>query len=314
MRWREKKMYTASGMPPTPVPPDLGSAREQFLSIVGEVRPELHRYCARLVGSAIDGEDVVQDSLAKAFYALSQSPELPPLRPWLFRIAHNTAVDFLRRYDRHHVESVGDLDDRGQADEAAPDPETTRAALSRFLALPISQRSAVILKDVLGHSLEECAAHMGTSVMAVKALLSRGRSRLKQGEGREAAEGGGKAVTTPAERALLHGYVSLFNARDWDAVRAMLLEECRLDLVGKSQRQGRAVGEYFSRSARETEVRLVVGRAEGRAAVGVFRGAATRPASIVLLGFEGAGVALIRDFRYVPYLTAELEFEPTDEP
>jgi DNA-directed RNA polymerase specialized sigma24 family protein len=64
---------------------------------VSGVRPELHCYCARLTGSVIEGEDIVQETLAKAFYALSLSPEVPPLRPWLFRIAHNTALDFLRR-------------------------------------------------------------------------------------------------------------------------------------------------------------------------------------------------------------------------
>ena len=52
-----------------PVPPEMSAAREQLLALVAELRPELHRYCARLVGSAIDGEDVVQEALAKAFYA-----------------------------------------------------------------------------------------------------------------------------------------------------------------------------------------------------------------------------------------------------
>ena len=49
---------------------------------------------------------MVQDTLAKACYALSMATEVPPLRPWLFRIAHNTAVDFLRRYEHTHVEPV----------------------------------------------------------------------------------------------------------------------------------------------------------------------------------------------------------------
>ena len=97
----------------TAIPPELSAARDRFLELVGDLRPDLHRYCSRLVGSAIDGEDVVQEALAKAYYAMSLSPELPPLRPWLLRIAHNTAIDFLRRYDRRFVEPV-EQDQRGE--------------------------------------------------------------------------------------------------------------------------------------------------------------------------------------------------------
>jgi len=64
------------------------------MELVAEVRPELHRYCARMTGNVFDGEDIVQDTLAKAHFALSEMGEPPPLRGWLFRIAHNTAMDF----------------------------------------------------------------------------------------------------------------------------------------------------------------------------------------------------------------------------
>jgi RNA polymerase sigma factor (sigma-70 family) len=70
--------------------------REELLALARELRPDLHRYCARLMGSVIDGEDVVQDTLVRAFVALQDLDEEPPLRPWLFRIAHNRALDLLR--------------------------------------------------------------------------------------------------------------------------------------------------------------------------------------------------------------------------
>ncbi|MFT3837431.1 MAG: RNA polymerase sigma factor [Myxococcaceae bacterium] len=92
----------------------MAEARERFLEAVAELRPELHRYCSRLTGSAIDGEDVVQDALAKAFYSLALQPEPPALRPWLLRIAHNCAIDFLRRYERRAVEPMAEL----------PEPQT----------------------------------------------------------------------------------------------------------------------------------------------------------------------------------------------
>ena len=61
--------------------------RTEFLALAGELRPELHRYCARLMGSVIDGEDVVQDTFARALVALGEIEEMPRIRPWLFRIA-----------------------------------------------------------------------------------------------------------------------------------------------------------------------------------------------------------------------------------
>src|SRR5438093_2015688 len=85
---------------------DLRLTRERFATLVAEVRPELHRYCARMTGSIADGEDVVQDTLARAYYELSEVKELPPLRPWLFRIAHNRAIDTLRRYERRMSEPL----------------------------------------------------------------------------------------------------------------------------------------------------------------------------------------------------------------
>jgi RNA polymerase sigma-70 factor (ECF subfamily) len=105
------------------VPAELPLAHDRFAALVADLRPELHRYCSRLVGSAIDGEDVVQESLAKAFYALSLSPEVPPLKPWLLRIAHNTAIDFLRRYERRFVEPVAEPPELG-----SPDPESSSPA------------------------------------------------------------------------------------------------------------------------------------------------------------------------------------------
>src|SRR5262245_32604872 len=157
----------------------MAQAREQFLGLVAEVRPELHRYCARLTGSVIEGEDIVQEALAKAFYTLSLSTETPPLRPWLFRIAHNAAIDFLKSHERKLTDPRPDLTAVAGFDPA-PDPSVVRAALAQFVALPLTQRSAVILKDVLDHSLEETAETMGTTIMAVKAALVRGRARLRE--------------------------------------------------------------------------------------------------------------------------------------
>ena len=284
----------------TQTPTTFADAREQFLGIVGGIRPELHRYCARLTGSVIDGEDIVQDTLAKAFYALSLTAEVPPLRPWLFRIAHNAAVDFLKSHGRKYTDPHADIEEIAGFEEK-PDPAVVRAALARFLSLPATQRSAVILKDVLGHSLEETAETMETTVMAVKAALVRGRRTLLREEPEET-----EAAATG--RAELERYASLFNARDWDGVRALVSDDCRLDLVSKSQRRGKQVGMYFGRYEKE-DVALRVVRLEGRLAFAAYIGGAGEPAYFILLGFAGGRVTSIRDFRYVPYIAAEAEFE-----
>src|SRR5579859_56760 len=100
-------------------------ARNRFLELVAEIRPDLHRYCARMMGSISDGEDIVQDTLARAYYALSELEEVPPLRPWLFQIAHNRALDFLRRYDRRMSRPI---DDAAEAPADAIDSPEDRLA------------------------------------------------------------------------------------------------------------------------------------------------------------------------------------------
>ena len=281
----------------------VAKARDEFLETVGAIREELHRYCARLTGSVIDGEDIVQDTLAKAFYALALAPELPPLRPWLFRIAHNTALDFLKSHGKRYTEPHADMSELGGVDET-PDLFATRLALARFLALPVIQRSAVILKDVLGHSLADAAETMETTVMAVKAALVRGRAALRDTD----------AAPPPVEGATreeLERYAALFNRRDWDGVRALVGEDCRLDLVSKSQRRGKAVRMYFDRYAKE-QVTLRVATLEGRLVLAAHVAGAPAPSYVMLLEFAGGEVANIRDYRYVPYITndAELGVDP----
>jgi RNA polymerase sigma factor (sigma-70 family) len=293
---------------------ELHEGRQRFLALVAELRPELHRYCARMTGSIADGEDVVQETLARAYYALSELTELPPLRPWLFRIAHRRALDHLRRYDvrmgrpldeTHDVVADAGLD----PEDALARAEAVRAAASRFLDLPPAQRSCVILKDVIGHSLDEIAALLELSVPAVKAALHRGRARLREERAGEPAR---PRETSPA----VARYAALFNARDWDGVRAMLAEDVQLDLISRAQRSGRReVSSYVTNYAAASDWRLVPAWLEGREVIAVFRDPSeTRPAYFVELVFTGGQVAAIRDYRYVPYIADEAAFEWVSEP
>jgi RNA polymerase sigma factor (sigma-70 family) len=159
-----------------------GERRAELLALADELRPDLHRYCARLMGSVIDGEDVVQDALVRAFVALQDLEEVPTLRPWLFRIAHTRALDLLRSREVRMAEPIDVATD--VADLAQPDPlemlmrkEAIKTAVSRFVELPTVQRSVVILKDVLDESLIEIAALLDLTVDAAKAHLARANCR-----------------------------------------------------------------------------------------------------------------------------------------
>src|ERR1700704_4597662 len=71
-----------------------------FDRLLAELRPRLHRYCARMTGSVIDGEDVLQDAMIKAIEAFPTAGTIDNPEGWIFRIAHNAALDFIRRRAR----------------------------------------------------------------------------------------------------------------------------------------------------------------------------------------------------------------------
>ena len=280
-------------------------AREAFDRLLGELRPKLHRYCARMTGSVIDGEDVVQDALAKAIEAFPDAGAIAHREGWLFRIAHNAALDFLRRRRRQDaMRSDQDSDMIADPAAAADDRQVAAASLQTFMRLPVAQRSSVILMDVLGYSLDDIGAVMDATIPAVKAALHRGRARLRE----LAAEPDDRplpALTGP-ERSLLVAYVDRFNARDFDAIRDMLADEVRLELVNRSRMNGRAeVGRYFHNYSRATDWHLVPGLLEGRPAALVRDPAdpSGAPAYFVLLQWTGGRVARIRDFRHARYAT-----------
>src|SRR6202035_2182922 len=120
------------------------------------MRPRLHRYCARMVGSVIDGEDVLQDALIKAVEAVAAAGPIANPEGWLFRIAHNTALDFLRRRNRQEAMRSGEeVDMIADPADIVASHEIARTSLRTFMRLPVAQRSSVILMDVLGCSLQE---------------------------------------------------------------------------------------------------------------------------------------------------------------
>jgi len=289
-------------------------AHQHFVELVAEVRPQLFKYCARMTGSIFDGEDVVQETLAKAYLALGSGTEAPSLRPWLFRIAHNAAMDFLKRYERKHVDFVAEVPELTGAEESGVDPALVEAALVRFIALPPLQRSALVLKDVLGHSLAETAATMATSVSAVKAALVRARANLARSPEPPHAPPAPEAAAE--DRQHLRRYAELFNNRDWDALRALMGAESRLEVVTRTRRRGAAAAEYYVRYAElapQEDLRAEPGWVDDTPVIAVFRPASSAlPSYFVLVEWHGEKVALIRDFRYVPYIADGAPYTPTE--
>jgi RNA polymerase sigma factor (sigma-70 family) len=290
--------------------PAMVEARDKFMELVDEIRPELHRYCARMTGSIFDGEDVVQETLAKAYYALGQMVQPPNLKPWLFRIAHNTAMDFIKRFERQHVEPVADVPDRTEPEESGVDPALVEAALTVFAELPPTQRSAAILKDVLGQSLEETAHTMGTTVGAVKAALSRARANIARTPRARFAE---PAQPVAAETLMtLRRYADLFNAHNWDGLRALLAAESRLEVVSRVQHPRAVDAGYYDRYAAYTkseDLRAEAGFVDGVPVIAIFSAPSSRePAYFVLLEVSAGRIWLIRDFRYIQYITIDARY------
>src|SRR5256885_8125585 len=151
-----------------------------FERLLMAMRPKLHRYCARMVGSVIDGEDVLQDALIKAVEAFAAAGPLGNPEGWLFRIAHNTALDFLRRRSRlEALHSDGEVDMVADQLDAVLSRQIASASLRTFMRLPVAQRASVILRDVLGCSLQEVCEIMDYSLPAVWAPLHRGRTHVR---------------------------------------------------------------------------------------------------------------------------------------
>src|SRR6202790_3227170 len=279
-------------------------------ALLARMRPRLHRYCARMVGSVIDGEDVLQDALIKAVESHAAAGAIGNPEGWLFRIAHNTALDFLRRRNRQQtLRSAEEVDMIADPADAVLSRQIARASLCTFMRLPVAQRASVILMDVLGCSLQEVCEVMDFSAPAVKAALHRGRTQLR--ELADEPDDLPPPKLSEAERARLGDYVAHFNARDFDAIRAMIADDVRLELVNQTRLSGKAeVSRYFGNYSKIADWHLEPGLVEGRPAILVFdpNEPASGPKYFMLLQWSADKIATIRDFRHAPYIVDGAEY------
>jgi RNA polymerase sigma factor (sigma-70 family) len=278
---------------------------DEFEDRIKALRPRLHRYCARMTGSAVSGEDVLQDTLVKALHARAQGAEVDDLEGWLFRIAHNASLDFLRHRSRYTVVALT------EDVEAAPIPKTDIIAIGfqTFLRLPELQRCTVILKDVMGHSIDEIASIAECSQTAAKSALQRGRAALRRLA--QAPEDTRLPLMSDSDRRKIASYVHLFQTGDFDAIRAMLADDVKLDLVNRLQLEGRdKIGLYFTRYAEETKWRFAIGAVEGQPAMLVFDSTdlMERPAHFVLIAWSESRIIGIRDFLFASYVLESIDW------
>lgn len=199
----------------------------RFLEEVESLRPELYRYCRYLTRSPWDAEDLVQDTLARAFVTLGcvfQTIESP--KAWMFRVASNLWLNQLRRHRELLADRLDEAETAGRTIATTePEARATREAAGTLVALLAPQeRAAVVLKDVFDFTLDEIALALSTTPGAIKAALHRGRTKLA-----EPSAGEDKPAPIPA---VLDAFVDAFNARDLDRLTALLLDSAVVEFPG----------------------------------------------------------------------------------
>jgi RNA polymerase sigma-70 factor (ECF subfamily) len=193
-----------------------------FVAALEAMRPRLHRYCARMVGSVFDGEDIAQEAIFEAYRKLELYDSTLPLAPWITRIAHNRCIDLIRHQRaRSTAESASIETEEAQQPAESSGPWIDRALEGLVTRLPPKERACILLKDVFDYSLAETAELVGSTVGGVKAALKRGRSKLASPLPAVAP----RASETPELHLL---YIERFNRRDWDALRDLIRDDALL--------------------------------------------------------------------------------------
>jgi RNA polymerase sigma-70 factor (TIGR02960 family) len=263
---------------------------EAFRELIGPFRRELQAHCYRILGSAEDAEDVLQEALLAAWRSIGRF-DGQSLRAWLYRIATNRCLNYLRGESRrpqpaglpdHGGGATGsgepwwlqpypdDLGDLTPGPEARYDARES-IALS-FVAglqhLPPQQRAVLVLRDVLGFPAAEAAGILGTSQAAVISALIRARAGLRpDGDPHDVP-----IPKSPAEAAVVDRFVSAFERFDLDELVAVLTDDARLTMppepaehLGPRPIAGFLVGSHLGQ-----DVRLLPTRANGQPALVLY--------------------------------------------
>lgn len=296
------------------------TSTEEFTRRTGPYRRELMAHCYRMLGSVHDAEDMVQETLLRAWRSYGSFDETRgPLRPWLYRIATNACLDALAQSARRPLPSAvggpsgepeGPLDppaDSGtwlQPWPEAVDPAMVAVARDHvrlaFVAalqlLPPRQRAVPILRDVLSWRAAEVAEALGISTAAVNSVLQRVRARLADADPGRVAE-----PAEPAARRILDRYVTAFENADIAAITALLRDDAILETPPRPtwfrgrEHIGRFLARIIGSSGGPSAWRLVPTAANGQPAAASYLDG--HPHSIQVLTVQGGAITRIVAFR-----------------
>lgn len=222
-------------------------AGQDFESLAGQHRRELHVHCYRMLGSFDDAEDAVQETLLRGWRAWAETEQGPGLRAWLYAIATNVCLDQLRRRGRQRatitsfaevpwlqpypdrlLDEVAPVTER--PDEVAVQRETIALAFVAALqVLPPRQRAALISRDVLGWSAKQTADLLGTSVPAANSALQRARTAMAGHLPPRRADWPAGAAD-PRERTLLAEFIDAHERGDAQGAAAIVARDIRVTM------------------------------------------------------------------------------------
>jgi RNA polymerase sigma-70 factor, ECF subfamily len=272
-----------------------------FRQLVDPYRAALEVHCYRMLGSLHDAEDLVQESLLRAWDGLGRFERRASVSTWLYRIATNACLDELERRPRR-PEPVQPFPDERLEAAGAPlvDPAARYAMregielafLTAIQHLPGRQRAILILRDVLGWTSPEVAELLDSTVAAVNSALQRARATI------DGALPAATPTTVDCERELLRRYVDAWERVDIDALVALLREDAVMRMPPQPSVHGpAAIARFFREVAAGGDigrVRVEPTRANGRPALAMHvrsETGALEPHGIMVLEVAGDTIA-----------------------
>ncbi|MBB6452069.1 RNA polymerase sigma-70 factor (ECF subfamily) [Salirhabdus euzebyi] len=213
----------------------LRDVKKEFDQLVIPYRPALWSYCRSITGSPWDAEDLVQETLLKAFSSLSQLWQPLNTKAYLFRIASNTWIDYCRK-QKMKLDTIEDLDTLS-SDDSDIGLEINDAMEMIVSLLPPRQRVVFLLIEAFQFKAKEVAEMIGTTEGAVKAALNRARWKMKNSSEKQSSST--KKVIPVEDRKLIETYIHFFNNRDTDGMAGLLVENVSNDIVHIAQEYGK---------------------------------------------------------------------------